>query len=643
MLKQNISRRLLCRWAGWFFIVNVFIYFFIALNYLFYLPDFNSIPFITIAGVILGWVFILVALLGQSALFAFLCFLPVLVLILGFPRRWLAFTVAALVNAVMAFFLLADALVYHVYHYHLAGVVWTIIRLGVFNQVLELSWIEWSSVFVIGFFIVSFEISIAFYVWRKVNKKTWRHSYLFSLVFSACLYLSYTLTLATTIVIDDVRAQTNNHIIVMERQIIPYYSVILSLLLPGKGFRLVLETRDNGFFIQNSQVTKPLNYPLHPLRCRPLQKHYNIVIIVLDAWRSDMLNPKITPNIYRFSKKSWVFKDNLSGGNCTQPGIFSLFYSIPANYWTSVLKQHRSPVFIHQLLKDHYTFGIFRSASLHYPAFDKTVFSEIKKLQIVTPGNESFDRDRRITKEFKDFIHHVNSKNPFFSFVFYDETHNYCESSADYPKPFRPAIQVCNRLFLNNATNPLPYLNRYRNAVHFVDALVGQILKVLKVHQLLKNTIVIITADHGEEFNENHQNYWGHASDYTRWQIHTPLIVYWPFKRPKVFNYLTSHYDLIPTLMQVLNCQNPVTDYSVGKLLTERGSRFPLIVNSYIDYAIINQKRVTRIYPEGNYIILNPNGKPIPNASLNIKSLKDTFNILNKFFYNHWLPKVKSL
>ncbi|WP_244897234.1 hypothetical protein [Candidatus Coxiella mudrowiae] len=31
----------------------------------------------------------------------------------------------------------------------------------------------------------------------------------------------------------------------------------------------------------------------------------------------------------------------------------------------------------------------------------------------------------------------------------------------------------------------------------------------MKGHQLSKNTIVIITADHGEEFNENHQNYWG--------------------------------------------------------------------------------------------------------------------------------------
>nr|WP_280124279.1 hypothetical protein [Coxiella endosymbiont of Ornithodoros amblus] len=39
-------------------------------------------------------------------------------------------------------------------------------------------------------------------------------------------------------------------------------------------------------------------------------------------------------------------------------------------------------------------------------------------------------------------------------------------------------------------------------------------MQTLKTHHVLKNTIVIITADHAEEFNKSHQNYWGHTSDY---------------------------------------------------------------------------------------------------------------------------------
>ena len=357
------------------------------------------------------------------------------------------------------------------------------------------------------------------------------------------------------------------------------------------------------------------------------------MIIVLDAWRFDKMNQRVTPMIYKFSQRSLVFDDNDSGGNCTRPGIFSLFYSIPENYWTAVLSQHVGPLFIHQLIKDGYRMGIFRSASLHYPAFDKTVFLQVKHLRIHTPGVESFDRDRYITKSFQHFIATNRRGRPFFGFVFYDETHNYCESSANYPQPFQPAIKVCDRLLLNNNTNPVPYLNRYRNAAHFDDRLVGKVLHALKSRRLLKNTIVIITADHGEEFNESHLDFWGHASDYTPWQLHTPLIVSWPGKAHHVYHYLTTHYSIVPTLMRrVLGCTSPIKDYSVGVPLFTQGHRPFFIANSYIDYAIITPRRVTRIYPAGNYAIQAHNGHGIPGATLNMHLLQKAYRLLDRYF-----------
>ncbi|MBT8506538.1 hypothetical protein B1F79_02945 [Coxiella-like endosymbiont of Rhipicephalus sanguineus] len=64
-----------------------------------------------------------------------------------------------------------------------------------------------------------------------------------------------------------------------------------------------------------------------------------------------------------------------------------------------MLKQHCFPAFIDQLLQDHYQTNIFRSVSLHYPAFDETVFHETKNLQINTPGAESFYRDRDASRK----------------------------------------------------------------------------------------------------------------------------------------------------------------------------------------------------------------------------------------------------
>jgi len=634
MSDQANSRRFLCRWVGWFFVANTILYFSIGLNYLFFMPNFNAIPLITLRGMVIGWSFMLTGLLGQSAVFAFaVCFVTV-ILTLCYPRKWFVVSIAVALASAMGLFLIVDSIVYHLYRYHLAGVVWQIIQSGAATQILALSWVEYTFAAAIAIVLLLVELCLALLVWRWFCHKKRRHGWLVGLVFAACLFISYMLTLSVGVAVSkDVQVQSNEHVLVMEAQIIPYYNNILGLLLPGKKVGIQLQTRDNGYFVQNPQINKPLQYPLHSMQCEPPKKPYNIVIIVLDAWRFDMLNSKVTPNIYKFAKKSWIFKNNLSGGNSTRPGIFSLFYSIPPNYWTAMLKQRRGPVFIHQLLKSGYQMGIFQSGSMHYPALDKTVFREVKHLKVSTPGAESFDRDRKITKEFKYFIKHLNLYKPFFSFVFYDETHNYCESSANYPKPFHPAVKVCNRLLLNNKTNPLPYLNRYRNAAHFDDALTGEVLKTLKSRDLLKNTIVIITADHGEEFNDSHQGYWGHAIAYTPWQIHTPMVIYWPHEKPDVYKHFTSHYDIVPTLMtKALGCTNPISDYSVGVPIRNIHQQPFIISGSYIDYAIIDGDRVTRIYPEGNYAIESFQGSPIPQATLNMQHLERAFKELSRYF-----------
>lgn len=634
MQNQRVNRRALGRWVGWFLGANALLYYLITLNYLFYLPDFGHIPLMTTQGTLLGWVFMLTGLLGQAAIFALVSILPVALLMLLIPRRGFVYTLGVLTASTMALFLIVDSVIYHLYHYHLAGVVWHVIRAGVATQVLELSWKEWALTALIALLLIGLEIMIAWAVARWVARKSRYQGWQIGVVLAASLFLSYTLTLSSgASSTADASAQSNDHVLVMESQIIPYYNFVLGQFMSGHNASLKLETRDDGYFVQNAQINKPLNYPLHPLQCTLPQKPYNIVMIVLDAWRFNMLNQTVTPHLTAFSKNAWVFEKNISGGNSTQPGIFSLFYGIPANYWTAMLAQHQGPVLIHQLIQDQYQMGIFRSASLHYPAFDQTVFREVKDLQIDTPGDESFDRDRQITKEFKQFINHRKPKKPFFGLVFYDETHNYCESSARYDQPFQPAIKVCNRLLLKNNSDPTPYLNRYRNAAHFDDALANQVLTALQKNDLLKNTIVIITADHGEEFNESHHDFWGHASDYTPWQTHTPMIVYWPQSTPQTFNYPTSHYDVVPTLMtKALGCTNSPSDYSIGHSLLSVSKDPFVIVNSYIDYGIVQPNEVTRIYPDGNYAIVSTNGSPLMEAKLNMSTLKGVFAILNRYF-----------
>jgi len=98
--------------------------------------------------------------------------------------------------------------------------------------------------------------------------------------------------------------------------------------------------------------------------------------------------------------------------------------------------------------------------------------------------------------------------------------------------------------------------------VHHLDMQYGRIFDYLKQHQLLDNTIVILIGDHGEEFMEH--GFWGHNSTFVDQQVRTPLVIYKPGSAPLVSDQMTSHMDVVPTIMPLIGVSNPSSDYSTG-------------------------------------------------------------------------------
>ena len=96
---------------------------------------------------------------------------------------------------------------------------------------------------------------------------------------------------------------------------------------------------------------------------------------------------------------------------------------------------------------------------------------------------------------------------------------------------------------LNNSFDPAPYLALYKNAVRYTDDLIQEVLDYLNSKNLLGNTIVVISSDHGDEFNDNKLNFWGHGGNFTDAQIKVPLVIHWPGKKSANVEYVTSHLD----------------------------------------------------------------------------------------------------
>jgi membrane-anchored protein YejM (alkaline phosphatase superfamily) len=143
--------------------------------------------------------------------------------------------------------------------------------------------------------------------------------------------------------------------------------------------------------------------------------------------------------------------------------------------------------------------------------------------------------------------------------------------------------------------------------VHHLDQQFGRIFDYLKQHQLLDNTIVVINGDHGEEFMEH--GFWGHNSTFVDQQIRTPLIIYVPGMKPQISDGITSHMDIIPTLMPLLGVRNPSSDYATGYNLLAGETRQHTYVSdwdriSYIDNEVkitfpVNQRGIGGIKVSG--------------------------------------------
>jgi len=90
----------------------------------------------------------------------------------------------------------------------------------------------------------------------------------------------------------------------------------------------------------------------------------------------------------------------------------------------------------------------------------------------------------------------------------------------------------------------------YDGGVRAADSLVGALLDKLDERGLAQSTLVILTADHGEELAD-HGGYYYHGNSVYDGALHVPWIVRWPGVLPagESFEPLVQSLDLVPTLL----------------------------------------------------------------------------------------------
>ncbi|MCF7958816.1 MAG: sulfatase-like hydrolase/transferase [Phycisphaerae bacterium] len=474
-------------------------------------------------------------------------------------KRLIFYSLLVLMASLVQIFIFADKTIFRMYDFHINGFVWNLITTeGGLESLGGSSSSTWTFTAIISGFIILQGLLLLLVVVKKGNLLRFLSSRMSKRI---VILLSVIIGIAALFqgVTYGVCSYSYRYPILVASKSFPMYlPITFRHILDNLGFEPAQKEQIK--FRQRNFTG--LNYPLKAIDTKPDAKQYNVVWLVAESLRADMVDADIMPQTYKFAQQSCWFQNHYSSGNGTRMGLFSMFYGLYGSYWFDFLNEQRGPVLIDLLLNNHYQMSMYSSAKFSYPEFDRNIFARIptEKLHDGLKG-PGWQRDRENVTDMLSFIDGRDVDKPFMTFMFFESPH------ARYYFPPENIIREPYLENFNYATADLekdmPLIkNRYINSCNHLDSQFDRIFKYLAEKKLLDSTVVIVTGDHGEEFME--KGHWGHNSRFNQEQTQVPLILLSPGKVPQKISRMTSHLDIPATLMTILGVKNDPADYSLG-------------------------------------------------------------------------------
>ena len=313
----------------------------------------------------------------------------------------------------------------------------------------------------------------------------------------------------------------------------------------------------------------------------------NVILIAIDTLRADHLgvfgySRNTSPNIDAFAQDARIFENFYSNAPWTLPSFSTMFTSLyPRDSRMQLPSDRLDDKFttIAEILQQNgYTTVGFNSPS---PLSEEQGFFQgFDSFTVVEPDGRKQDTTLIVPKAL-DWLN-TNKNTKFFMFLHTFEVHDPFCPPGDFDK-FRDnysgtldCIDITTISEHNRGEEVLssPDLERlvslYDGDILHTDYNLGKLFDQLKAEGLYGNTIVIVTADHGEEFGE--RELIGHAYALHSELVHVPLLIRAPNFSPGIEHSSASTIDISPTILDLLGI--PIPSYFKGRPLTQfDGSR----------------------------------------------------------------------
>jgi arylsulfatase A-like enzyme len=304
----------------------------------------------------------------------------------------------------------------------------------------------------------------------------------------------------------------------------------------------------------------------------------NILFILVDTLRADHLTPygykvhDTSPEIqHRLADHGTVVENAYSQAPWTLPSVVSFMTGrYPGELLGEDLAAYGIPDGVTPLAErmaalGYDTGGFFANPTLHAGAgFERgfrTFYAPPPDVEWIRKHADELNRHA------VPWLH-AHQRRPFFLYVHYVDPHDPYENPdmigsvggaggrAQFMSGYKGAIAgdwihgiYSGKLQLADPDLDLAYIKAlYDGEIHYADRHIGALLAELDP-AVLKNTLIVLTADHGEELHDH--GGWKHGQSLYNEQIHVPLIFRWDGRIPadRRLGGTVRLLDLVPTLL----------------------------------------------------------------------------------------------
>lgn len=341
-------------------------------------------------------------------------------------------------------------------------------------------------------------------------------------------------------------------------------------------------------------------------------KNKNIVLIVLDALRADMLGcygarKGLSPNLDKLACEGILYKNAYSASTFTPPSVLSILGGVYSNQYNQYLPNpvnHKlissslqaagyktyaftANPFISNFYGYNHGWDKFRElGSKNYAWFDylsnvkiigggfKALFENLAKFYYwLQEKLFYFDiffvypHARKINQTVINFLDQEVGQNKFFLYLHYMDNHS---PYLDLLRTTNISVKRqgrLNRLILSHDKKIKKGINEhdikdikelYEAQVKYTDKYIGELFTYFKKKGFYKDTVFIITSDHGEELFE--EGFHNHRGRFTDTLLRVPLIIVdQQHKNVKIENNVSNKF-IAYSIMKLLG-----TDSSYGR------------------------------------------------------------------------------